>query len=467
MKVNRVLRAHNLLGFIYVLCFLPFVVTGTILLIPEITGNIVIKEQKLNGNTSISHWKNIPFKTFKYDGERAYIYGKMGIYYSNDSLKSIVEYNEGLPIKPYERQINSVCEDSLGTFWAATNKGVYFRSLNTQKWIKYNQIPDEKVVFISDYKGYAMVFFLSNRIVISDIETVTEHCPTTSSNSQKLSTLNLLREIHSFSFANSLVKYMVFAFFVGAIFTLIIYVALLCRKIALSSKVKFITPVWLSKYLHSLVTVSSILVLTITAISGLYLSFLSHRTQRPTFTYQCTQQLKDVKSVSYSKLKDEFLIADKDRLYTWNYKWPNSMVNVYGDYETNKITYIRYHLEDIYFCSKDGLFKSNWKTGTLKKIHPVESEGIIVSPQETIFSVTPLGIIPINSDATFMPSIVGKGINNVTLFDYSCRWHNRLANFISGNTIGRICFYALQLIVITLIVLGVFLRKNGTFPSKR
>jgi hypothetical protein len=458
------LRTHNIVGFLFTLWLIPLLLSALVMLLPSIFRNIDFNRNSFGESYSFQSWKNLPFTSSKIINNKLFIYGKAGIFYSSDSLKTALDYSDGLPGKAYKREVNSLSQDSLGTLWAATNNGAYFKTEISNRWEKYHFIPNEKVVHITCYKGYMMVFFMNDRIIAADIEEVKTYKPTSTAVSRYVSIKQLLKDIHSGALLNSFGRGIIVIFCLISLLLIAIYYVYLFKKLTQKKPTLFILPlaikrIALNKILLSIFFITVLLFsLGFIVLNAPGINLLNHKV-----AVARSENLNNIKSATYYSLINRFVIVDNDGIFLWDIENPERLVPVLTKDHADRISYIKSYRNKIYACTNQGIYTYLPLKRQAKLIDPRPSIGLAILDTAHIWSISSSGVTPLWDGKPFNPTISTPLFSRISAVEIASFIHSGKGYFfISPRTFQLINAIWVGTFIFLLVV-GIWLRKKGTF----
>ena len=464
MKQNLLLKIHNTAGIVLTLLVLPIFMVGLIFFNQHVFNKINIKLSPTCTGIRDSSWRNVRLKSFKYNNNsnRQYIYGKAGILYTDDNLKTLFCYDKGLPSEAYEHAVNGICIDSIGTLWAATNSGAYFKTASTN-WESYHEIPSKKILHIADFKGYMMIYFFKNRMIINNIDESCTVYPNSIPLEKNTSLLKITRSIHNATYFPPYSRYLHSVLLAISIMLMLAILLNVVAGLIWKNKKRTQFGRFLWYFTHNKAVRIAFFISIILYLLG-YVAVLlkGNAFFEKSITYHSNHKLRNISNVEYDRANSEFLIAENNLIFSWDPYHPENLKLVYSINKNATINNMRYFKDMLYISATDGLHAISSRGSELLDSEP--SYGVILSKDKKAYSVTMKGMKPLNNSEPFRPKVVGKLFDRTTLSEAS-KFLNRQGGKIANTSALAMVYHAtILLLVMGLAITGFLLNKKG-IPS--
>ncbi|WP_346854449.1 PepSY-associated TM helix domain-containing protein [uncultured Draconibacterium sp.] len=146
MKKSRAIKFfkkfHKWLAVIIAVIAILFAASGIVMNHRQTFSSINISRNLLPENYTYSNWNLSGVRGSFNTSDACFIYGNIGIWKSNDKLKTFEDFNQGFPKGIDNRKIYSV-KQFQSTLFAGTHMGLFKRSLTNGTWEKIN-LPVQK-----------------------------------------------------------------------------------------------------------------------------------------------------------------------------------------------------------------------------------------------------------------------------------------------------------------------------------
>lgn len=156
---RRTLRwQHKWLGIVLCLLLLCFCLSGIVLNHRRTFADVNIPRSWLPEEFQYKNWNNGLLRgTLPYEDESVLIYGKGGIFRTDQSGKYVVDFNDGLPAGADYRSIVRVAQAKDGTLYAAAQYGLYLYDKSQWKEIMFDHPDDDLRIMDMSLRGDSLI----------------------------------------------------------------------------------------------------------------------------------------------------------------------------------------------------------------------------------------------------------------------------------------------------------------------
>lgn len=167
---QRTLRwQHKWLGIVLCLVLLCFCLSGIVLNHRRTFADVNIPRNWLPEEFQFHHWNNGLLRgTLPYEDGSVLIYGKGGIFRTDQMGKHVADFNEGLPEGADFRSIMRVAYAKDGTLFAAAQYGLYQRKNAQVTWqeISFDHPDDELRIMDMSLRGDSLIVTSRNAVYL-------------------------------------------------------------------------------------------------------------------------------------------------------------------------------------------------------------------------------------------------------------------------------------------------------------
>lgn len=452
--VKYLLRA---LGVISSLWLLMMLFTALIQINQHLANKIDINRSFIGRSYSYNGWKNLPFKQSTKYKDKIFLYGKAGIYYTGDSLKHLINFNKGLPSSAFDKEVNSFCSDSLDNLWVATNNGIYFRTMYDSRWHKYNNLPsDKKYIYVSNYKGYMMVYFTQDSIVIVDIDQKYAYKPSTGKISYATKEANILYDIHSGKILGKAGRAISNFIILLSIFMILhYYLSLIVRNS------KYSTFNLLNRYRYFRILINSIFSIVILLfLLGL---LLLTTTLDNKVVVDKTIEPQNIRSVSFNKETDLYYFIDDHGIFKFTPEAPQKIDYIQTPDNAINVSQINNLNKDFsLIATSNGLLLYDLHKKQATVLDSNKSLGSITIDDKTIYNVNNQGIYSVGiNKKPFNPILDRKITDRMSISELAQYIHSgENSPFVSSKWFHRLNL-TFVLIILLLIIVNITMRYRN------